>query len=272
MDSKSLNGLLPIHKPRGMISKDVSRQLVRKYGRMKLGHVGTLDPMAEGVLPLLLGRATRLQDYLLEHPKTYEFDVLLGQETDTLDADGKQIREMEWNHVTEEALLAGVKKFIGAVEQIPPLFSAVKYKGRSLYKYARSSEAPEIPLEKLAKTVMISDLQVKSVKFPVITLNMTCSKGTYVRVLARDLAQELGTCGTVTRMVRSHAAGISLDSCHKIEDLVERELNLSEYLVPIDRIKLNLANWRSIEPRWTQRLRNGQTLKVRSDLFSRGWG
>jgi tRNA pseudouridine55 synthase len=110
-----VDGLLPIHKPQGMVSKDVSRWLVKRFGRLKLGHVGTLDPAASGVLPILIGRATRLQDYLLDLDKSYEFDMTLGFETDSLDLDGSKVREAAWEHVTSDALVAAARELLGDI-------------------------------------------------------------------------------------------------------------------------------------------------------------
>src|SRR5690606_14945083 len=121
------NGLLVVNKPEGMVSKDVSRWLEKRMGRMRLGHVGTLDPAASGVLPILLGRATRLQDYLLDLPKSYEFDIAFGTETDTLDREGTVVQTAAFDHVTEDLLRQAMAKFVGDIEQLPPLYSAVKY-------------------------------------------------------------------------------------------------------------------------------------------------
>ena len=124
-----------------MVSKDISRWLVRRLGKLKLGHVGTLDPAASGVLPVLLGRATRLQDYLLDMPKTYEFDIRFGSETDTLDLDGQVIRETAWEHITEAQLRTAIGAFIGDIVQTPPIYSAIKYKGKPLYAFAKDAKA-----------------------------------------------------------------------------------------------------------------------------------
>ena len=130
-------GVLPIHKPRGMTSKDVSRVLQRILGRVKMGHVGTLDPDAEGVLPVLFGAATRVQDLLLNSPKTYFCIVFLGETTDSLDREGTVTATAPWEHVTLAAAREAATAFLGPIEQVPPAFSAVKYQGKALYTYAR---------------------------------------------------------------------------------------------------------------------------------------
>jgi tRNA pseudouridine55 synthase len=119
----SYHGMLIVNKPYGMISKDVSRWLTKRLGRLRLGHVGTLDPLAEGVLPILFGKATRLQDHLLDLDKGYQFDVTFGKETDTLDLEGDVVKEALFNHITAEQLIGISKKLLGPIEQIPPIYS-----------------------------------------------------------------------------------------------------------------------------------------------------
>ena len=125
LSSVPKSGLLGVHKPSGIVSKDVSRWLEKRLGKLKLGHVGTLDPLASGVLPLLFGQATRLQDFLLEIPKTYECTVELGYETDTLDSDGQIVETAPYEHVTLTQLQETAKSFVGRIKQVPPLYSAV---------------------------------------------------------------------------------------------------------------------------------------------------
>ena len=149
-----------VNKPANISSKDVSRWLIKRLGKLQIGHVGTLDPFAEGVLPILLGKATRLQDYLLHTTKIYEFDLQFGEETNTLDRDGQIIRKMEYDHLTNEMLENFCKTTLGPWEQRTPIYSAVKYKGRALYQYARSGRAEEIPEDTLRRTVFIHGLEL----------------------------------------------------------------------------------------------------------------
>ena len=177
-----VNGVLPVYKPRGVISKDVSRWILKNFGKVKLGHVGTLDPMAEGVLPILLGKSTRLQDYLLDSVKSYEFDIEFGYETSTMDQEGERISEAPFDHVTSSDIEKACANIEGSYIQTPPMYSAIKYKGKPLYEYAREGRSDEVPLDILKKTVSIYSCKCTSFNNNVATIVIECSKGTYVRV------------------------------------------------------------------------------------------
>jgi len=256
------SGLLPIDKPAGMISKDVSRWLVKRAGKLKLGHVGTLDPGASGVLPLLIGKATRLQDLLLDLPKTYEFDVKLGSETDTLDQDGQVVREAPWEHVTEEALRTAVARFIGEVEQTPPIYSAVKYKGKPLYEYARGGAEADVPLEGLKRKVFVSTFELLTFAPGRASFRATCSRGTYVRTLVKDVADAVGSCGTLTRLVRTQAAGIHIENAIGLDALEKSLPNLGGALIPMESIDLGMPRWQAQGNGWMERLSGGQQIAV----------
>lgn len=229
-----LAGVLPINKPRGMTSKDVSRVLQRSLGRVKLGHVGTLDPDAEGVLPVLFGTATRVQDLLLDSPKTYWCQIFLGETTDTLDREGTVTATAPWEHVTLTAAQEAAAAFLGPIEQIPPAFSAVKHKGKALYAYARQETLSEEFLATFLRKVEIYALSLDSLEGNLLSLRMTCSKGTYVRSLVRDLCTALGTCGRVDRLVREAASGFLLNQTVPLDSLDEARMR--EVLVPIHRL------------------------------------
>lgn len=254
----SVDGLLPIHKPHGMISKDVSRWLTRRFGRLKLGHVGTLDPAASGVLPILLGRATRLQDYLLGLNKSYEFDMTLGFETDTLDLDGVKIKEGPWEHVTALAMEAAGQELVGAIEQVPPLFSAVKYRGKALYDYARGGGAEGVPLTALKRQVTVYSMEFLGLTEGVGTFRVSCSKGTYIRSLVKEIAEKIGSCATLTRLVRTEAAGIALDDAVTLEEIEASGDPFAEFVIPLGQMKVELQRWQSLNAVITSRLRSGQ--------------
>ena len=207
---QQLAGVIVVNKPRGVISKDVSRILERRFGKLKLGHVGTLDPSAHGVLPLLLGKATKIQDTLLELPKTYEFSVKFGSETDTLDLDGEVVRSGGRELFIFDEINGFVSKYLGRITQIPPLYSAIKLNGRPLYEYARKGIDVSAQIDEMKRSIHIDDYRLLSVDGAVATFTVTCSKGTYVRCLARDLAADLGTYATVTEICRTAAAGFTL--------------------------------------------------------------
>ena len=267
---KHFHGMLLINKPYEMVSKDVSRWIQKRFGKQKLGHVGTLDPLASGVLPIVFGKATRLQDYLLEMDKSYEFDIKLGQATTTLDIEGEVYEEKPWDHVTYEGLGQVAAGLVGDFPQVPPLYSAVKYEGKPLYEYAREGRGSEVPLEKFRKNVQIKSLELKSFQNNVASFSVTCSKGTYVRVIADVIARNLQTCGHVTRLVRTSAAGFSLDKCYEIEFLEENLETFEKFLVPVTNIPLNLTRWCAPDEDIIRRLKMGQLMQVDMRYFEEG--
>ena len=271
--AKELHGLLPVNKPVGIVSKDVSRWLEKRLGRLHIGHVGTLDPAASGVLPILLGRATRLQDHLLEMPKTYEFDVTLGSETDTLDLDGQVVRTGPFLHVTTSALAAAVQDFIGDFEQTPPLFSAVKYKGKPLYEYARANAGDQVPLEELKRRVQVSRFDLVSFEGGVGRFSVTCSKGTYVRALVKDVAEKVGSCGTLTRLVRTSAAGVSLSSTLDLEAIEAQLDDFASLVMPIEQLDLGMPKWRcaSVGEGIAAKIHGGQQVAIDYATFVSGF-
>lgn len=268
-ESSEISGLIPINKPRGMTSKDVSRVLIRRFGKIKLGHVGTLDPDADGVLPVLIGRATKLQDYLLDLSKAYSFEMLLGIATDSLDATGKVIGECSWDHVTKDQVLKILPNFIGQIKQIPPLYSAVKFKGKELYKYAHAGKtADDVPLDDLQRTVSVSRLTMDFCELPRIGFTVHCGKGTYVRTLAADIADQLGTVAHVTKLTRTLSAGFSIESCINIEHASAASTLLKNIVRPIDSLEIGLREWIADDTLQIQRLVDGQHVVISGQPFS----
>jgi tRNA pseudouridine55 synthase len=265
-----LSGMLVIDKPEGMISKDVSRWLTKRIPKKtRLGHVGTLDPIASGVLPLLLGHATKLQDYLHLFRKAYEFDVKLGFETDTLDTDGTVLSSADASHVTEQMLRDAALLFRNEIEQIPPMYSALKYNGKPLYEYAREGKQDEVPEEILKRNVTIHDLQFLKYENGLATYRVVCSKGTYVRSLAKALAQAVGTIGTVSRIVRLETAGVSIDKAYSIAMIEDDWRNINAYIVPLEQISLAILKWRCPNEVWARRLKHGQRLVLDQNEFEK---
>lgn len=257
------SGLIPVFKPTGMTSTEVSRLINKRFGRLKLGHVGTLDPDADGVLPVLVGQATKLQDYLLDMPKSYSFEFKLGTATDTLDASGRVIKQCPSEHITLDMILAAIGRFIGPITQTPPIFSAVKYKGKELYKYARSGiQADHVPLESLNRTVEIRSLKLDAFEHPCVRMTVECSKGTYVRTLALDIAESLGSTAHVTKLTRLQSAGFGLKDCISIEQLRGESVSLFDVLVPMDRLAIGLPTWCLDDMVLLKRLIDGQTVAI----------
>jgi len=266
-----LHGVLPVWKPKGLSSKDVGRRLQKLIGKQKHGHVGTLDPLAEGVLPLVFGNATKLQDYLLELSKSYEFDVKFGVETTTLDLEGEVVAQKPVPAFTESDIRLILHQFIGPQQQIPPAFSAIKVAGRPLYRHARKNGVLDGSIEIKPRKVFIRELKLISVSGDVATFIVACSKGTYVRSLARDIAAQMGTVGTVTRLVRTSAAGFLRQQCADVGEQIDStglDVDLiKKALIPVDKIQNGLPKWQSLNPRWTFKLRNGQVLSVAKNVF-----
>ena len=174
-----INGILNIYKEKGWTSHDVVARLRGIVGQKKIGHTGTLDPDAEGVLPVCLGRATKVCDLLTDKDKTYETVLLLGKTTDTQDISGAVLAERQTAGVTEEDVLGCIRSFIGEYDQIPPMYSALKVGGKKLYELAREGKT----VERRSRKVLIHDIRVKEVFLPRVRMEVDCSKGTYIRTL-----------------------------------------------------------------------------------------
>ena len=268
---RPLRGMLAAHKPKGMISKDLSRWIEKRIGRQKLGHVGTLDPMAEGVLCLLFGSATRLQDHLLEMPKTYEFDMKLGVETDTYDTDGTITAETDASGITRADIEGVLERFRGPIKQVPPVFSAVKYKGKPLYEYARKNQGDQVPIAELERSVVIQSLELLDFESGIATLRARCSKGTYIRSLIRDMAYAAGTIATLNRLIRTEASGATLATCVTLDDmekaLAESPENFAKMIQPPEQLALGLPVWQAMHLDCLSRLQKGQTVSVNADSW-----
>lgn len=218
-----MQGFLLIDKPEGMTSFSAVSRIKRLAGEKKVGHTGTLDPMATGVLPIFLGRATALSSILLEAEKQYTATVKLGITTDTCDITGRVESENAVS-VTKEELLDVLESFMGETEQIPPMYSALKKDGVRLYELARRGEEVEIE----PRRITINELVLKSFDKDTFEIFVSCSKGTYIRSLCRDIGEKLGCGATMTALRRNSTCGFSEDLCVKLEDLTPD--NISQFL------------------------------------------
>ncbi len=225
-----MDGILVVNKPQGWTSHDVVARVRRLTHQKRVGHAGTLDPMATGVLLVCLGRATRVAEYLMASDKTYRAVVRLGVEMDTYDAEG-QVVAIRPVDVDESALRGALQKFVGEIDQVPPMYSALKRKGKPLYKLARQG----VEVERAARRVTIHDITLREFMSPDVTIDVRCSPGTYIRSLAHDVGAALrGACGAhLTALTRLASGSFTLDDAVRLEDLTDLE-NLSGLLRPLD--------------------------------------
>lgn len=235
--SKELEGILAVWKPAGWTSHDVVAK-VRRWTRMRrIGHAGTLDPQVTGVLPLCLGRATRVVEYMQELPKAYETVMQLGVATDTEDLTGTVTETGDASHVTEAMLREALARFIGEIEQVPPMYSAVKVGGRKLYELAREGKT----VERKARKVTIHSLELRfaelGVPRPRIGFGAVCSKGTYIRTLCVDIGRALGVPAAMESLVRTMSAGLGESDCLTMEriEALAASGELADALLPVDR-------------------------------------
>jgi tRNA pseudouridine55 synthase len=203
-----MNGLVLLDKPQGLTSFTAASIMKRAYGTKRVGHTGTLDPLATGVLPVLVGRATRLCSYILESDKRYVAGIKLGITTDTLDITGKVLTETT-PKVTKEQLIDALEKFKGTISQVPPMYSAIRVDGKHLYDIAR--EGGEV--ERAAREVTIHKIELLSFSGEEFTIDVTCSKGTYIRTLADDIGRALGCGAAMTALRRIETAGFKIEDC-----------------------------------------------------------
>lgn len=228
-----INGVLNVYKEAGYTSHDVVAKLRGILRQKKIGHTGTLDPDATGVLPVCLGKATKLCDLIGDWDKTYRAVLLLGRETDTEDLSGKVLGESEVK-ISPTEISEILLSFIGSYDQIPPMYSAKKQKGKKLYELARQG----IVVERQPSRVYIHDIQIQSVHLPYVEFEVTCSKGTYIRSLCRDVGQKAGCGGCMASLVRTRVSDFALKDAmtlSRIETLY-REEALTDHIRPIDSI------------------------------------
>lgn len=236
-------GFLNVYKPKGMTSHDVVAFLRRVTKIKQIGHTGTLDPFAEGVLPICIGKATRLIEYLSDE-KAYIATVQFGKSTDTYDLEGEFVSESNLK-VSEDNLLIGLKSFEGEIEQTPPIYSALKVNGKKLYEYARAGVDVEIKSRKvfIEKIELLSFDEVSQVA----EIYVKCSKGTYIRSIAHDLGQNL-TCGAyLTKLIRSQAGDFLLNESINLNDINEKSIVENNLIYPLEKLPLQRFDINDIE-------------------------
>ncbi|GJL63842.1 MAG: tRNA pseudouridine synthase B [Nitrospirales bacterium] len=228
-----LHGILNVLKPVGWTSHDVVLHLRRLLGIQKIGHAGTLDPAATGVLPVLLGKGTKIASYLLEWEKEYVAVLRLGQSTDTQDATGTIIQQMPVDGMSESMIRSAVNEFVGDIQQIPPMYSAVKIKGQPLYRAARRGET----VERNPRPVTIYRLETLAVRGCDVDLRVHCSKGTYIRTLCADIGDRLKVGGHLLWLERSRVGPFSVQDALEVEGLTDARFSseMSRSFLTIDK-------------------------------------
>lgn len=253
------SGIIVIDKPSDWTSMDVCAKLRGRFHEKRVGHGGTLDPMATGVLPIFLGRATRAVTFASESEKEYQFGLKLGVVTNTQDVTGEIVRQTPFIGTAED-LLAVLPKFRGDIQQVPPMYSAIKIGGQKLYQIARRGGEVERP----ARPVTIHELELLGQSGPAdYTLRIRCSKGTYVRTLCHDIGQALGCGGCMSSLRRTMAAGFTLDDAVTL-DRVQQEGEA--LLAPLDSLFRQHPAYRIQHPRVDALCRNGNPFTVRQEL------
>ncbi len=225
------NGIVNVYKEKGYTSHDVVAKMRGIYMQKKIGHTGTLDPDAEGVLPVCLGRATKVCDLLTDRNKTYETVLRLGIETDTQDMSGKVLKESSVD-VSEDEVREAVFGFIGEYNQVPPMYSALKVNGKKLYELAR--EGKEV--ERKARRVEIISVEIENISLPEVKMSITCSKGTYIRTLCHDIGLKLGCGGCMAYLKRTRVGEFEIKNAVKLSEIqvLKEEGKLESILLPID--------------------------------------
>ena len=231
-----LNGIVNINKEAGYTSHDVVAKLRGITKQKKIGHTGTLDPDAMGVLPICFGKGTKVCELLTNKGKVYLTTLLLGKTSDTQDRSGKILSENSTSHLTEEEVIHGIQSFVGESEQIPPMYSALKVNGKRLYKLAR--EGKEI--ERKPRKIIIDEINIIQVNLPRVKMEIKCSKGTYIRTICHDIGEKLGCGGLMEELWRTQVGNFTLDDAITIDEF--REIfsigQVEDVLIKIDSIFL----------------------------------
>ncbi|WP_297631356.1 tRNA pseudouridine(55) synthase TruB [uncultured Clostridium sp.] len=223
-----MEGVINVFKNTGMTSFDVVRKIKKLSKTGKVGHTGTLDPEACGVLPVCIGKATKIIDYIMRAPKVYTVEFKLGMKTDTYDLEGKVIEEKDSSFLTEEEILKAILKFKGEYNQVPPMYSALKKDGVRLYELARKG----IEVEREGRLINIYYIEDITINKPFIKMKVKCSKGTYIRSLCYDIGEELNVGAVMTGLRRNSTSSFTEEESINIEELTEE--NIEGYIIPME--------------------------------------
>lgn len=222
-----MNGVINVYKPVGCTSFDVVAALKKICNTGKVGHTGTLDPLASGVLPVCIGKATKIVDYIMEDIKIYKTQLKLGITTDTYDLEGK-VTSSKNVDVNDEEIFRVIKKYMGQISQVPPMYSAIKVNGRKLYDLARAG----IEIERKGRLITIYDIYDISISLPFINFTVKCSKGTYIRSLCYDIGRDLNCGAVMTKLERIKSGNFCIENSINIQSLNSE--NIGDYLISIE--------------------------------------
>jgi tRNA pseudouridine55 synthase len=233
-----MDGVLAVNKEAGWTSHDVVAKVRHLFGGAKVGHAGTLDPAATGLLPVLIGKGTRIAEYLVDWDKEYRAQLRLGETTDTLDGTGTILERQSTGHLTRRAIEEAVSKFRGEIQQIPPMYSAVKVDGVPLYRSARAGKT----IAREARTVIIHELEVLDVADSDVTLRVVCSKGTYIRTLCADIGNVLAVGGHLRALERTRVGPLTLNRALTVNEIVRRQTlgQLGAHVASLDEVLCGL--------------------------------
>ena len=227
-----VNGIINVYKEKGYTSFDVVAKMRGIFGQKKIGHTGTLDPDAQGVLPVCLGKETKVCDLLTDKDKVYKATMLLGIQTDTLDISGKVCNKAVVN-VTEQQVRDVISTFVGTIEQVPPMYSALKVNGKKLYELAREGRI----IERKARKVSIYDITIDEICLPEVVMTVSCSKGTYIRSLCDDIGTKLGCYGCMKELLRTKVACFDIGDAYKISEIEKLKESI---VLPVDMLFENI--------------------------------
>lgn len=266
-DKTKVSGVILVDKPKGMTSQQVVSKVKYlfkspNHDSKKAGHTGTLDPMATGLLPICMGEATKFSHYQLDADKSYQATILLGGQTDTGDADGQIVAQAPIPKFDDVLLDKVAQQFLGAQQQIPPMYSALKKDGKKLYEYARAG----IEVERAPRDIVIKAIDLKALDHEKIQLTVTCTKGTYVRVLGEDIAKAMGTLGHLTALRRTQVGDFKINDAITLPDLEALVFdNRQEQLMPVDAC-INIEAEMVLTVEQCERIHMGQRLNVFEQL------
>ena len=253
------NGIINVYKEKGYTSFEVVARMRGICGQKKIGHTGTLDPDAEGVLPVCLGKATKVCDMLTDSDKVYRAVMQLGVETDTQDMTGTILKEADTSGLAEQYVMGAVMQFEGEIFQVPPMYSALKVNGKKLCDLARAG----VTVERKARPVTIYKIFVENIELPYVTMTVSCSKGTYIRTLCHDIGAKLGCGAAMKSLVRLQAAGYRIEDAYKLDALQKfsESGTLKDAVTPIERV-FEVYPVLTAKPEFDIMLKNGNKMAL----------